>query len=604
MSADLVVQIHPAGGQPLGDLGRSGRERTPRPVSPTAWDSEPAGDDPTGPAEDRLARLAAAFGPLRRVLAALAERLVVTDAPARLGYARLGDYAREQLGLSARQLQELAKVHRALAGLPALERALVANELPCSKVRLLARVASAQDEAAWIARARQLPTHRLEQAVRASAPHLDPEDLDEALPAARVAVRCTPAVSEKWALTREMAERVAGCRLRAGEALEWVAAEAYSATSIAPAFCETAEEPEAPRRSEAPDAPAAEPVPPARARARELPDAVASLAADLEAADAFEFDRRLRIAVRLEQTLDAAIAPLLRRVLAPDYEWRGDYRALASYASEELGLSASKARALLRLERAGDLCPELREAYRSGRLSWVKAHCLLPLLLLDLPGEWRPAWVDWAGRVTVRRLEADVARALLLRAGCDLAWHRCKYHPERAQDPIPPGERQLCAPDVDPEATQELAWRVPREVAWLFTGVLATLRAKMQRERGRPLSDGEAFDGLLDGALLAWTLGDPRARRPDPVMERDDYLCAVPGCTSRRNLHDHHIRFRSHGGCDAPANCITLCVFHHRRLHAGFVGVRGRAPDGLVFELGRRPGGPPLVRYRSGDIEA
>ncbi len=601
MSADLVGQIHPVEGmQPLGGLGRPGLERAPQPVPRTAWDPGAASD---GEIEDRLARLASAFGPLRRVLAALAEGLVARDAPARLGYARLRDYARERLGLSARQLRDLARVHRALAGLPALERALVANELAWSKVRLLARVASAEDEAAWIARAREMPTRRLEQAVRASAPHLDPEDLDEALPETRVRVRCTPAVCEKWALAREMAERMAGQRLRAGEALELVAAEVFSAISIAPAFCEGAEKPEAGRRSEASGSAAAEPVPAARAPARELPSPVASLAAGLEEADAFELDRRLRQAVRLEQTLDAAIAPLLRRVVSRDYEWRGDYRALASYASEELGISAGKARALLRLERAGDVCPELRDSYRSGRLSWVKAHCLLPLLLLDLPGEWRPAWVAWAERVTVRRLAADVERALLLRAGHDLAWHRCKYHPERAQDPIPPGERQLCAPDVDLEATQELAFRVPREVAWLYGAVREMLRSKLRRETGRFLTDGEVFDGLLDGALLTWTLREPRARRPDPVVERDGYLCAVPGCTSRRNLHDHHIVFRSACGSDAPENRTTLCAFHHQRgLHAGLLRIRGRAPGELLFELGLRPGAAPLVRYRSGDI--
>jgi len=30
--------------------------------------------------------------------------------------------------------------------------------------------------------------------------------------------------------------------------------------------------------------------------------------------------------------------------------------------------------------------------------------------------------------------------------------------------------------------------------------------------------------------------------------------------------------------------------------------IRGRAPDGLVFELGLRAGGPPLARYGSGDL--
>jgi hypothetical protein len=266
-------------------------------------------------------------------------------------------------------------------------------------------------------------------------------------------------------------------------------------------------------------------------------------------------------------------------------------------------MSAGKARALLRLERAGDVCAELSHAYRSGRLSWVKAQCLVPLLLLDLDGEWRPAWVAWAERVTVQRLEADVERALLLRAGHHQAWQRYKFHPERAQDAIPPGERQLCAHDVDPEATQQLGWRLPYDVAALFVAVLETIRSRLRPERGPALSDGQSFDAMLECALAVWVLRDPSARRPDPVVERDGYRCAVPGCTSRRNLHDHHVAFRSAGGSDEPANRVTLCAFHHQRcLHAGLLRVRGRAPDHLVFELGLRPAAPPLLRYRSGDV--
>jgi hypothetical protein len=213
----------------------------------------------------------------------------------------------------------------------------------------------------------------------------------------------------------------------------------------------------------------------------------------------------------------------------------------------------------------------------------------------------------WAARVTVRRLAADVERALLLRAGHHLAWHRCKFHPERAQDPIPPGERQLCAHDVDPDATQQLEWRVPQEVAWLFRAVLETVRARLRKANAAPRwpLDGEVFEVLLDGALLAWTLRDPKARRPDPdsVMERDGYRCSIPGCSSRRNLHDHHITFRSACGSDAPGNRIALCAFHHLRcLHAGFLRVSGRAPHGLVFELGLRAGAAPLACYRSGDV--
>jgi hypothetical protein len=613
-SARGAMPIDPALGNPaLGRLGKRGLAGPPQAGPQPAWGADAASDVPTEDPEERLARLAAAVGPLRRVLAALAERLIATKAPERLCYARLGDYARERLGLSARQLQELARVRRALVGLPALEQALLANELPWSKVRLLARVATEQDEPAWIARARALPTRRLEQEVRESARSLESEEPDDVLPQKRVTLHCTPAVKEKWSYVREMAERVAGQRLRAGEALELVAAEVFSAISIDPAFAERPDEPPARLRSDGTSAPEEEEEEQqgeeeqaalaARAPARELPRTIASLAAGLGEADAFELDRRLRLAVRLEQTLDAAIAPLLRVVTCAEYEWNGDFQTLSSYAREQLGMSASKARALLRLERAGDVCPELRRAYRSGRLSWVKAQCLLPLFLLDIEGEWRPVWVAWAERVTVRRLAEDVERMLLLRAGHPFSWERCELHPERAQDPIPLAERQMCAPDIDIEATQQLAWRVPRDVALLFFAVAETLRSRLWAKRGRWLTDGELFDALLDCALLAWTLRDPRARPPDPVVERDSYRCAVPGCTSRRNLHDHHIGFRSAGGPDAPGNRITLCAFHHQRcLHAGLLRLSGRAPDGLFFELGLRPGAPPLVRYRSGDI--
>ena len=124
------------------------------------------------------------------------------------------------------------------------------------------------------------------------------------------------------------------------------------------------------------------------------------------------------------------------------------------------------------------LFAELRDAYRSGRLSWVKAHGLLPLLLLDIEGEWRPVWVAWAECVTVRRLEQDVERVLLLRAGLWRAFKRCLFYPARAQDPIPSEERQMCAHDIDVEATERLAWQVPCEVAALFCAVRETVRCR------------------------------------------------------------------------------------------------------------------------------
>ena len=559
-------------------------------------------------------------GPLRLALSAIAARSLGTRASEPLCYARLGDYARERVGLSARQLQDLARAHRALRSLPRLAQALLANELPWSKVRLLARVATPQDEEAWTAPAGALPLLLREgvvgRVVAAAAPagrddvEEDPEDAGSRT---RVTLRCSPAVREKWLLAREMAERVAGQRLRAEEAIEWITAEACSALAIAPAGEDLGDEDfesaaDGPRETigdedESEDEPALDRsgrVVPAPAP---VLAEIAAITGALEDADPFELDRRLRRAVAIEQTLDAAMAPLLRVIASPDYEWEHRYRTLETHVTEHLGMSASKARALLRVERAGDVCLELREAFRGGSLSWAKAQCLVPLLLLDLPGEWRPRWVAWAERVTVRRLEADVALALLLRAGHARAWQRCQFHPERAQDPIPETERQMCAAELDLEATEKIVWNVPRDVAYLFDAMREAFRVRL-RAAGVPApSDGQAFEALLDHALAAWSVRDPAGPRRDPVIERDGYRCAVPGCSSRRNLHDHHILSRSAGGSHAAENRVTLCAFHHLRgLHAGRLRIRGRAPGHLEFDLGVRAGAAPLARYLSGDI--
>jgi 5-methylcytosine-specific restriction endonuclease McrA len=66
----------------------------------------------------------------------------------------------------------------------------------------------------------------------------------------------------------------------------------------------------------------------------------------------------------------------------------------------------------------------------------------------------------------------------------------------------------------------------------------------------------------------------------------------APGCTSRRNLEEHHVRYRSRGGSDDESNRVVLCRFHHQQgEHGGAVRVRGRAPLGLTWRLGPEDAG-------------
>src|SRR5438876_7415865 len=76
-----------------------------------------------------LRRLARQEAVCRRVLGRLARTFLAGRYHHRLGFARLGDWTRERLGLSARQVQDLARVAERLESLPAIAAAFAAGDL-------------------------------------------------------------------------------------------------------------------------------------------------------------------------------------------------------------------------------------------------------------------------------------------------------------------------------------------------------------------------------------------------------------------------------------------------------------------------------------------
>ncbi len=570
---------------------------------------------PARDALERLEALAESGGALRRVVAALAGRLVERRAWERLGYARLSDYARERLGLAARSVQDLARTDAALAGLPRVEAALVGGTLTWTEARLLCRVATSADEPRWLAFARGTSARALARAVRAvdvgsleaGAAQADedgiPEDARETL-----AIRCTPGVQARWHSARQLARRVAGEALPVWECMETIAAEVLSAFPLdaqasAAAVCETGCETGetracAPTRGaangcESQGRPGNEPHPePApdtgtdpRARPVLLPAPLAPLVADLEHADAFALDARLRAALTLEQRLAAKLAPLLLQVARERLYRHAGCRSLEEYARERLGLAPRKVRMLLRLERAGDVCPELRRAFREGRISWVQAHALLPVLVPEHAERFRARWIAHAQRVSVRRLQDDVAAALASGV-LDPTGRQTGADPSAAGRDDPGSQREA--------ETARVFWNGPVASTRFFRAALCSLRRRLP---GTP-SEGQALDAMLEHVFHAWR--SPGA--PHPVFDRDGWRCTVPGCSSYKNLHDHHVVFRSQGGSNELSNRTTLCAWHHLRgVHRGIVRCAGHAPDRLRFELGVRSGRPPLVAYEPGE---
>lgn len=82
-----------------------------------------------------------------------------------LGYSRLQDYAAEELEIGRGKAKELVELAEKLEKLPKIREVFGAGELDWTKCRTIARIATAEDEESWIARARSSTNRALEKLV-------------------------------------------------------------------------------------------------------------------------------------------------------------------------------------------------------------------------------------------------------------------------------------------------------------------------------------------------------------------------------------------------------------------------------------------------------
>ena len=460
---------------------------------------------------------------MRIAAARIAAAILGCEAWKRLGFVRLADYARERVGISPRELQELGRVGGKLDDLPALEAALAEGRVCWSKARLIARIATPADEQEWIECAEQLTARELAKKIRAAQaerddPSVEPADDDE-LPTQFFELACSAQVQRQWHRVRQLAHRVAGHSVSPAECIEMVTAEVCSALPIEP------------------DAPA------------EAPNR-----RGVSSSEAFE---------------PRWPSPPGRDPPIPRISERDDYMYADSWPTP----------------------------YRSGEISWVQADLLVPIAFGDFLGRWMEHWIRWAKRVAVRRLRDDVERARLIRDTEGGIWSETGGLPEEAwpsaRAPATKSGAKMCA-------SSTVGFTADEELIGAFWATLWTVRKRIERATGVFPSEGEAFEAMLEHVLDEWG-ADARVRREHRIMARDGWRCVVPVCTSRRNLHAHHLVPRSQGGGDEEGNLVTLGASHHLRgVHGGTIEISGKAPGELVFKLGTRPDGPPLAVYRSG----
>ena len=115
-----------------------------------------------------------------------------------------------------------------------------------------------------------------------------------------------------------------------------------------------------------------------------------------------------------------------------------------------------------------------------------------------------------------------------------------------------------------------------------------------------------ALLGLLEDFVAVWD--DPRGaarRNGDAIYRRDGWRCSAPGCTSQKNLEEHHIVYRSRGGSHAADNRICLCRFHHQQgEHGEYARCRGRAPIGVRWSIGRGGAGGTWMNERRSMVDS
>jgi hypothetical protein len=321
--------------------------------------------------------------------------------------------------------------------------------------------------------------------------------------------------------------------------------------------------------------------------------------------DPFDLDARLVEAMRALRTLEPRIGRVLRVMVDHRFYGTFGYAAVDDYVRERLGISVRKAWALLKLEKATLRSSEFDCAYRDGRLSWVRALALLPVL----DRTTAPAWVARAEDVTVRRLNDEVEWVLASR---DALGPSVSLAPPPVDSPLPSPVRvtplSVTGPDecrdLSPHARLQIRAHENRATLEVcdaevrFTGpasVVALLRDVLDAFADPTEPRWMAFERLLRHVITYW---ESMPRHPDPVFARDGWRCTVPACSSRRNLHDHHIRFRSRGGDNRRDNRTTVCAAHHLHgIHDGTIHASGVAPHAIEWHLGVRAGAPPFLVY-------
>ncbi|HET6923356.1 MAG TPA: HNH endonuclease signature motif containing protein [Anaeromyxobacteraceae bacterium] len=484
-----------------------------------------------------------------------------------LGYSKMTDYAREELGLPEGTARDKARLARELGIRPLLREAVWSGRVAPRRAREIFPVARGDAEQAWLSLARTLTVRELNAAVKRVRAGSSGEA--PACAGAPAPPEGAPAADEeRWTLVSlevppeyrvvlEEAMRLAEKALWPGaprwRQLEAIAEEFLGGYPAEPEQDELRELEPAPGR-----------IPPGELeKALEIEsegwswlEAVEPLTApEVLEAGPEALDAGLKDLVARRQRWDVVFGRMARLFARKGMARELGFASLGHYLRERLGMSRRAFEQRVWLERRMEALPQLRHALEKGELSYEQARLVAGVADFDSVN----GWIRRAAGMTC----VELARAI---AGTE--------------------DAQACA-------RGKVEVRMPEEVSRLLGAALG----RAAQVFGRELFPGESLLLVAWHFVPIWGPSFWGRSRPSRVRRRDGPWCTVPGC-SRPSAQDHHLVFQSHGGGNDLGNMTALCAPHHLRgIHGGRLRVSGTAPDRLVWHLanGRpfRPGVGP-----------
>jgi len=310
-----------------------------------------------------------------------------------------------------------------------------------------------------------------------------------------------------------------------------------------------------------------------------------------------ELDQRLEEAVLESEETERLICEYLFAMRERRGYEKFGFSDIYYYTEGRFGFSARKTRYLLHLGQQLRRLPRIREALAQGRLGWTKASRIARVATT----EDEAMWLDSALSLSVRELDRKINE------GRDAMGVKIRAWLTKDQAAVWENALEVCrrmaGEDLDVGRCLEL-------IAGEFLATYAylayrkeeneccedTIAKEQQQVEDAPSEEAAAAVELRicpdNDDLPSPTAIAEYGKTWRYVLERDAYRCQYPDCGARDQLHVHHIQFRSRSGkkgrarSNSPQNLVTVCVFHHRMIHAGTIGVEGQAPSELTW---RRP---------------